>query len=109
MSSSLASGFFTTEPSGDPTLFGKLYIYIHIHNRWGFPHGTSGKKQNKTKLPANAGDIKKVRLQWLGQKDLLEEGTATHSSILAWGLPWTRSLAGYSPRDRKELDMTEAT
>ena len=22
---------------------------------------------------------------------------ATHSSILAWGIPWTRSLVGYSP------------
>ena len=24
----------------------------------------------------------------LGQKDLLEKGTATHSSILAWRIPW---------------------
>ena len=43
----------------------------------------------KKNLPANAGDIKKVRLRWLGQKDPLEEGTATHSSILAWRLPGT--------------------
>ena len=32
---------------------------------------------------------------------------ATHSSILAWKIPWTRSLAGYGPWDHKELDMTE--
>ena len=25
----------------------------------------------------------------LGQEDPLEEGTATHSSILAWRIPWT--------------------
>ena len=25
----------------------------------------------------------------LSQEDLLEEGTATHSSILAWSIPWT--------------------
>ena len=25
----------------------------------------------------------------LGQEDLLEEGKATHSSILAWRIPWT--------------------
>ena len=25
----------------------------------------------------------------LGQEDLLEEGMATHSSILAWRIPWT--------------------
>ena len=27
----------------------------------------------------------------------------------AWRNPWTESLAGYSPWDHKELDMTEAT
>ena len=32
----------------------------------------------------------------LGMEDLLEEGMATHSSILAWRIPWTEE-AGYSP------------
>ena len=27
----------------------------------------------------------------------LEEGMATHSSVLAWRIPWTESLSGYSP------------
>ena len=39
-------------------------------------------------LPANAGDIE-TRVQSLGQEDPLEEGMATHSCILAWGVPWT--------------------
>ena len=30
----------------------------------------------------------------LGQEDPLEEGTATHSSILAWETPWTEELGG---------------
>ena len=30
----------------------------------------------------------------------------THSSILAWKIPWMESLAGYSPRGRKESDTT---
>ena len=30
----------------------------------------------------------------LDQEDPLEEDMATHSSILAWGIPWTGSLAG---------------
>ena len=38
--------------------------------------------------PANAGDIRDVGLI-LGRKDPLEEGMATHSSILAWGPTWT--------------------
>ena len=32
---------------------------------------------------------------------------ATHSSILAWEIPRTESLAGYSPWSHKELDMIE--
>ena len=28
-------------------------------------------------------------VQFLGWEDLLEEGMATHSSILAWEIPWT--------------------
>ena len=28
-------------------------------------------------------------VQFLGQEDPLEEGTATHSSILTWEIPWT--------------------
>ena len=47
--------------------------------------------------------------QSLGQEDALEEGKAAHSGILPWRIPWTRSLACYSPWDLKELDMTEAT
>ena len=43
----------------------------------------------------------------LGQEDPLEKGMATHSSILAWRIPWTEDLRGYSPLGRKELDITE--
>ena len=39
----------------------------------------------------------------LGWEDPLEKETATHSSILAWRIPWTV----YSPWGCKELDMTE--
>ena len=30
-----------------------------------------------------------------------------NSSILAWEIPWTESLAGYSPWGHEELDVTE--
>ena len=44
-------------------------------------------------------------VQWLGQEDPLEKGMATHSSILAWQIPWTEEPGRlYSC---KELDMTE--
>ena len=32
---------------------------------------------------------------------------ATHSSILAWKIPWTRKLTGYNLWCHKELDTTE--
>ena len=31
---------------------------------------------------------------FLGWEDPLEEGTATHSSILAWRIPWTEETGG---------------
>ena len=34
------------------------------------------------------------RVQSLDQKDLMERGIATHSSILAWGIPWTEKPGG---------------
>ena len=33
----------------------------------------------------------------LGQEDPLEKGTATHSSILAWKIPWTEKPGGLWP------------
>ena len=50
----------------------------------GCPGGASGKK---THLPAQ--ETEESRLRSLGRKDPLEDGTATHSSILAWRTPRT--------------------
>ena len=46
----------------------------------GFPSGSM-----KTNLPA----MQEMLVQSLGWEDPLEEGMATHSSILAWRVPWT--------------------
>ena len=46
------------------------------------------------------------QVQSLGREDPLEEGTATHSSILR-EFHGQRNLAGYSPWGRKESNMTE--
>ena len=32
---------------------------------------------------------------------------ATHSSVLAWKIPWMEEPGGYRPRGRKESDTTE--
>ena len=39
-------------------------------------------------LPA----VPKTQVQALGLEDPLEKGMATHSSILAWRIPWTEEL-----------------
>ena len=42
------------------------------------------------------------------QEDPLEKEMATHSSTLAWRIPWMEEPGGlYSPWGRKELDTTE--
>ena len=50
-----------------------------------------------------------MQVQSLGWEDPLEEGMATHSSILAWRIPQTEEPGGLHPQGCKELDATEAT
>ena len=51
----------------------------------GFPGGSDGKES-----AYNLGDLGSIP----GKKDLLEKGMATHSSILAWKIPWTEEPGG---------------
>ena len=53
---------------------------------WGFPGGASDKE------PANTKD--ETWVQSLGWEDVLKKGMATHSSILAWEIPWTEDPDG---------------
>ena len=46
--------------------------------------------QSGKNLPA----MQETWVQSLGQEDTLEEEMATHSSILAWRIPWTEKLGG---------------
>ena len=51
-----------------------------------------------------------MQVQSLGGEDSLKKGMATHSSILAWEIPWTEKpgrLQFIGPQ--KELDMTKET
>ena len=38
--------------------------------------------------------MEEMQVQPLGQEDLLEEGIATYSSIIAWEIPWTEEPGG---------------
>ena len=54
----------------------------------GFPGGSVVKNS-----PGNAGDVRDA-VQSLGWEDPLEWEKATHSSILAWKIPWTEEPGG---------------
>ena len=58
-------------------------------------------------------ELQEKQVLSLGQEDPLEEGMATHSSILAWRIPWTEEPGGLHPWGRKDpfspSDRTEAT
>ena len=47
------------------------------------------------------------RVPSLGGEDPLEREMATHSSILAWGIPWTGALGGFSAWGHKESHTSE--
>ena len=77
----------------------------------GFPGGTVIKN-----LPAQAGDVGSI--PGLERSPGLEKEMATHSSILAWRVPWTeepgeshgqRSLVGCSPWGHKRAGHSLAT
>ena len=58
----------------------------------GFPGSSDGKESA----------CKAEDLGWIpGWEDPLEEGMATHSSILDWRIPTDRGALGYSPRCRR--------
>ena len=54
-------------------------------------------------LPA----VQETQVQSLGREDPLQRGIATHSSVLAWRIPWTEEPSGLQSMGLKELDTTE--
>ena len=64
----------------------------------GSPSGSAVKN-----LPA----MQEMQVRSLSSEDLLEEGMATHSSILAWTIPWTEERGMLQSMVLKELDATE--
>ena len=72
----------TDDNDNEVVIFDILAKYITRHFLW-----LSGKE--------SAWNVRDERRGFdLGQKDLLEEGMATHSSTLAWRMPWTEEPGG---------------
>ena len=51
--------------------------------------------------------MQEMRVPFLGWEDPLEKEMATHSSVLAWRIPWTEEPGGLQSMRLQELDMTE--
>ena len=62
-----------------------------------FPGGSLSKD-----LPA----MQETQVQSLGQEDPVEKEMATHSSILAWEIPWAEESGGLKFMDLKESNTT---
>ena len=55
----------------------------------------------------NLSAVQETEAPSLGREDPLEKGMATHSSILAWRIPWTDEPGGLQSMGLQESDVTE--
>ena len=58
-------------------------------------------------LVKNLPAVQEIRLRSLGWEDPLEKEMATHSSTLAWRIPWTEEPGRLQSMGSQELDTTE--
>ena len=58
-------------------------------------------------LVKNLPAMRETQVQSLDQKDPLEKGMATHSSILSWRILWSEEPGGLQSIGHKESDTTE--
>ena len=65
-------------------------MILKIFKKWYYILGASLVAQMVKNLPA----MWEIWVGSLGQEDPLEKGMATHSSILAWRIPWTEEPGG---------------
>ena len=56
------------------------------------------------RMVKNLPAVQKTWVRSLGWEDALEKGTATHSSILTWRIPWTEEPGGLQTMDQKDKD-----
>ena len=83
-----------------------IYIFTHTHiYTYIYIFGVSLVAQRLKHLPA----MQETWVQSLGQEDPLEKEMATHSSILAWRIPWTEEPGGLQPMGSQRVGHDWAT
>ena len=58
------------------------------------------------KNPSANAEAQETWVRFLGQKEALGEGMATHSSVFAWRIPWTEDPGGLQSMGLQESDTT---
>ena len=77
-----------------------MWFYLHII--YAQPHLHVSDCSAVKNQPA----VQETRVPSLSQEDPLEKEQATHSSIVAWEIPWTEEPGGLQSMEPQESDMT---
>ena len=81
-----------------------LHKSFNLSLPW-LPHPLNG--NHNIQMVKNSSIMQETQVPSLGWEDPLEKGMATHSSILAWRIPWTEEPGRLQSLESQELDMTE--
>ena len=71
-------------------VFGKFYVYVSETHTYTQLNIITSVAQTIKNLPA----MQETHVRSLGHEDTLKKGMATHSSALAWRIPWTEEPGG---------------
>ena len=90
--------------------WGIMYAFLldtHSDGKFLGHRGWASLVAQSVKNPPAMQEIQETWVQSLGQEDFLEKEMATHSSILAWKIPWTEESGGPQSMGSQESEQTE--
>ena len=73
--------------------FRKQQLELNMRQQTGSKKEKKGVHQGGSEVKCLPG-MREIRVHSLGQEDPLEKEMATHSSVLAWRIPWTEEAGG---------------
>ena len=81
-----------------------LLSILHLHN-----HLVTCTASLVAQMVKNLSEMHETWVRSLGREDTLENKTATHSSILAWRIPWTEEPGGLQATGSQRVRDDKAT
>ena len=83
-----------------------LYVFVHMYGSLG--GGASPTAQRIKNMPTMQA-TQEMLVPFLGLEDPLEKGMTTHSSILAWRIPWIKEPGGLQSKGSQRVGHDCAT